>query len=430
MAVCGAVYNHLQVCYDIIGRDAGGFTVRFYVNTIGWGWADDQVLQIRGSNGTAYDHGYRASASSGQTKELTRIDIGFPVGAGCANFSAVTADVAGGSGTRVDGSECGTCSPPNPPGVGAYDIAATAATLACHTAGAENGCTTDSINYRIHRTWDGAHMGDLQGGYSGVRFTNLAPGTTYDGYGQAHNAAGWGGFSAAARFTTLSTVPNAATVLVSDITATSAKLRVGTIPADNGSAIDHYLYRVFRVSDGANVGQVTGDYLGAVVPGLARATAYNAVVYAHNALGYGPESAKVRFDTLPSVPGAPTITGISSITPTSAVVSWSPPSDTGGQTITAYDVEYSTDDFATKVTQATGTLTGLTPGAIYKVRVRAKNASGPGPYSTPVTFVTQTGMKYWTGTAFQDAPVYWWDGDSFESGEVRIYNGTAWVPTG
>lgn len=438
MAVCGGVDNHIQVCYDVIGRDTAGFSLRFYVNSVGWGWNDDQYLEIRGSNGTAYDHHYHASSPTGGSVQMTYVDIGFPAAAGtCVNFQAyVRAISSGGGAPGVGGTECAATpapTPPSPPTITVSNITTTSASVWTTVAGAENGCTTDVLNYRVHRVSDGAHMGDQQGGYGGVNYFNLAPGTTYDAYGQSHNCAGWGNFSGNYRFTTLSTIPGAATVLVSDVTATSAKLRVGTLPIDNGSAIDHYLYRIFRVSDGANVGQAVGDYLGAVIPGLVRNTQYNAVVYAHNAYGYGPESARVRFDTLPSVPSAPTITGISSITPTSAVVSFSPPADNGGQTVTSYGVQYALDAAFTvgvSAVQATGTLTGLTPGATYYTRVRAQNASGLSPWSNVVSFVTQTGMKYWNGTAFMDAPVYAWDGDSFEACEVRIYNGTAWVPTG
>lgn len=363
-------------------------------------------------------------------------DVSFPR----ANYSQVGWNLSWSGvnywGTTLSGTIYYTIPPavtvPAAPSIGVDSVTATSAHLYAGNQGTGGG-SVDSINYRIHRVSDGAHMGDIQGGWAGVTYTNLAPGILYDGYAQAHNEIGWSGFSGNYRFVTASTVPGPITVAASGATATSVFAATTSAALPNGATVDYVLYRVYRVSDGALITEASGGYAGVTLSGLVRATQYNLVGYAHNAIGYGPQSAAVRFDTLPSIPGAPTITSITGITPTSAVVSWSPPADNGGQTITAYDVEYSADNWATKVTQATGTLSNLVPGTTYKVRVRAKNASGNGPYSTEsalTTFTTQTGMKVYNGTAFIDAPVYAYNGASWQACEVRIYNGSAWVPTG
>ena len=91
------------------------------------------------------------------------------------------------------------------------------------------------------------------------------------------------------------------------------------------------------------------------------------------------------------VPGAPTnvsATGADA----SAVVSFAPPSDTGGSPITGYTVNaYAGDTIAMSVQSGTAdpvTVAGLTNGADYTFTVIATNASGNGPESAPSATVT------------------------------------------
>lgn len=91
-----------------------------------------------------------------------------------------------------------------------------------------------------------------------------------------------------------------------------------------------------------------------------------------------------------SVPGAPTL---NSITPGNGSLAVSSTlGATGGSAIT--DVEYSTDDGATWASsgQVTGsfTITGVTNGTAYPIRVRAVNAIGPGAASGSITATPRT----------------------------------------
>lgn len=91
----------------------------------------------------------------------------------------------------------------------------------------------------------------------------------------------------------------------------------------------------------------------------------------------------------PSAPGAPT-----SVSATAGnaqlALTWTAPASNGGSAITGYTVEY-TPSGGSPATANTGsaatsyTLTGLTNGTSYTVRVRAVNAVGNGTYSTAVT---------------------------------------------
>ncbi len=75
-------------------------------------------------------------------------------------------------------------------------------------------------------------------------------------------------------------------------------------------------------------------------------------------------------------------------------VSWTAPADTGGSAITDYDVQYRSGtsgvwiDHAHTGTALTATLTGLTNGQSYQVRVRAENAQGESPSWSPPASAT------------------------------------------
>ena len=106
-----------------------------------------------------------------------------------------------------------------------------------------------------------------------------------------------------------------------------------------------------------------------------------------------------------TAPSTPTIESLSSGGDRSVIVRWSPPADDGGHDITSYDLGWGrTDGYRTFVVEPricwasrcrlpSGeleyTLSGLTNGTEYDVRVRAVNAAGGGPWSTTVRTATQ-----------------------------------------
>jgi hypothetical protein len=103
---------------------------------------------------------------------------------------------------------------------------------------------------------------------------------------------------------------------------------------------------------------------------------------------------RIDYDVLPIAPGTPT----ASSTGTSATITWTAPADNGGQAVTSYRIQRSTDNinFSTIVASTGNTLlthtdTGLTPGTTYYYRVSAINAVAvahgsdySGPYSASV----------------------------------------------
>ena len=97
-------------------------------------------------------------------------------------------------------------------------------------------------------------------------------------------------------------------------------------------------------------------------------------------------------------PAAPATPAIGTSRQTSLAVNWAAPANTG-PAITGYDVQYragSSGSFTDAGYNGVGThhtITGLTAGTSYQVRVRATNAEGTGPWSdsrTGVTPVTTT----------------------------------------
>jgi titin len=119
-----------------------------------------------------------------------------------------------------------------------------------------------------------------------------------------------------------------------------------------------------------------------VVHGLRNGRGYSFTVHATNAIGSSPESGPSATATPRGAPGLPSDV-TTTATASSVSVSFTAPDD-GGSPITRYEV--STDNGATWSTLVvtasgptlTGTVTGLTAGTGYAVRVRAVNELGTG----------------------------------------------------
>ena len=126
------------------------------------------------------------------------------------------------------------------------------------------------------------------------------------------------------------------------------------------------------------------------ITGLTNGVAYEVQVRAGNSRGDGSWSASTQatMPTQPAAPDAPALTpGDKQLG-----VTWSSPAD-NGESITDFDVQYSSDSGATWTewkasttsTAIADTITGLTNGTEYRVQVRATNAVGDSPWSASAT---------------------------------------------
>jgi hypothetical protein len=198
-------------------------------------------------------------------------------------------------------------------------------------------------------------------------------------------------------------VPNAPT----NVTATAADASATitwTVPAANGRTISSYSVSAADSTTTANGAQsCTADGESAAsctVSGLTNGDSYTFTVTATNSIGTGPASSASN-DVMPmAVPGAPTkIRATMSKGASSATVSWTAPSSTGGSPITGYLAKASGSGGQACTTQgATScTVTRLASGASYTFTVVATNSIGTSPVSTasnPVSARTLSAVSF------------------------------------
>ena len=205
------------------------------------------------------------------------------------------------------------------------------------------------------------------------------------------NRAGNGSWSSTATATP-GAVPNAPSA--PSLTSSNNQIAVSwSAPGNNGAAITHYDLRHRRAgtSTWTRIDNISGT--SRTVTGLTNGRSYEVQVRAANSRGDGPWSSTASA-TPGAVPGKPSAP---SLIPSNAqiMVSWSAPSSTGGA-ITHYDVGYRRSGNYTIINNISGTsrtITGLTNGQSYEVRVRAANSIGNGPWSN-TTSATPTNRSY------------------------------------
>ena len=221
----------------------------------------------------------------------------------------------------------------------------------------------------------------------------LTNGATYSVKLRAVNPAGPGVESVAVSETPLA-VPEAPTDVVATPSDGAVTLAF-TAAIDGGSPVTNYEYQVD--SDAWVTLTPPSTTSPIVISGLSNGTLYGFKVRAANALGSGAESGSVSVAprTVPSVP-----TGLTAVAGDARVsLSFTAPATDGGASITNYEYQVDSGAWVTPspaMAVSPMTLTGMTNGSTYNIKIRAVNAAGSGPesdavsVSLPVAAVTTT----------------------------------------
>ena len=219
----------------------------------------------------------------------------------------------------------------------------------------------------------------------------LTNGTSYTFSVTATNVAGTG----LASSSTAAVIPMNTPGAPVGVTATpeNSSVIVGWIaPSSNGgSAISAYL--VTAIPGGETCSSTTATSCS--VNGLSNGTAYRFSVVATNAAGTGPASSLSTSVVPVTTPGSPiTVTATPGVG--QAVISWVPPTSTGGSPILDYTASASPGGATCVYTVSTPesdmcTITGLSNGVSYTFSVLASNVIGSGPVSASSAAVVPLG---------------------------------------
>jgi large repetitive protein len=240
------------------------------------------------------------------------------------------------------------------------------------TLSSDGGASLTSIEFTVDGgvTWNATNSTS-----NPVRVTGLRNGVVESIALRAVNAAGAGPTS-----NTMTTTPSGTPggVVISSLTAGDGQLEIEFIAgSDSGSVITGYEY---SIDDGAT--WVTSDWAGTgttiAVNGLVNGRVYTTRLRAINANGTGVMSDAVLSKpfTVPSAPTAEARPGTNEIQ-----LTFTPPSDDGGETITGYS--YSLDSGTTWVdvggiVNGRFVISNLVDATSYSVKLRAVSAAGNG----------------------------------------------------
>ena len=190
-------------------------------------------------------------------------------------------------------------------------------------------------------------------------------------------------------------------------------------PADiGGFPIQGYRLYWWDTSSPSNVNTVTLSRTSRslTIPSLTNGEEYSVYIIAYTSIGDSPQSSTLTVTLAIIVPGAPT--GLTLTAGGQQITAlWTAPSSDGGSPITGYRVQHRLSTASnwpntyTTVTATTTTITGLTNGSEYEVRVAATNQNGVGVYSgspyptsTPAHPITVTGVAV-SGIATKSATI-------------------------
>lgn len=264
-------------------------------------------------------------------------------------------------------------------------------------------------------------------------FTGLTRATTYYAEVWAFNAVGAGPRSPRTAFTTLPDPPTlAGTPAATNIARTSFVVPTALISDTGGQAPSQYRVQVNTSATDVGASVVTQTSWAAITVGSrSPLTTYYYRVAAYNSGGWGAYTAWASVTTLDAVPDDPAAPAISTISETSAYVSWAAPA-LNGATLDNYLVRVCTGNdpnaYVKTYTLPTGvtsvSVSGLIKGTWYNVFVKALATPTDSGWSQPGVFKTDgswSTLRPWikSGGVWYRALVWKNDGGTWK----RVYTG-------
>ena len=227
----------------------------------------------------------------------------------------------------------------------------------------------------------------VNGALSPTIFSGLTNGTSYTFKIKAYNSQGAGPEASvtASPSSAASNAPGAPTGIAANRGNTFATISFNP-PASNGNAFISY-YTVTAIGGGQTI-TTTGASSPITINQLTNGTSYVFTVNATNTFGTGPSVGSATL-TPGTVPSAPTI-GTAQIGNKSASITFTPPTNNGGDTIDTYTVISSPGNISASGTTSPIIVSGLMNGTSYKFTVRAHNSLGSSVDSSPSNAVTPT----------------------------------------
>lgn len=282
-----------------------------------------------------------------------------------------------------------------------------------------NGSTTSkTINYPTGADW--YKVGEVRVTDSQTVTFRLTDGSSSSGIG------GPTSFPQAIKRDTIPAKPS--TPNISSITATSVHVTFSD-GSNGGDAID--ARQIGYGTSSTSVQDTVSSDRSTTITGLSQGTTYYFWARTHNSEGWSAWSGRASAKTLKG-PGAPSAPLLSSVRATSVDVAFSAPSDTGGSTITGYQIGYGTSSSAPASTVSATSpqvVSGLNPGTVYYFWVRARNSVGWGTWSASRSIRTVAGAYIRVGAEMKLAVPYVKVGGVWEVAEPWIRNVGVWKRT-